>query len=30
MRDFSYYRPEEDNSQEIESIIRHRRRKIAR
>ncbi len=30
MRGFSYYRPEEDNSQEIESIIRHRKRKIAR
>ncbi len=30
MRGFSYYRPEEDDSQEIEGIIRHRRRKIAR
>jgi len=30
MREFSYYREEKDDSQEIESIIRHRRRKIAR
>ncbi len=30
MRDFSFYKPEDNDSQEIESIIRQRRRKIAR
>ncbi len=30
MRDFSFYKPENDDSGEIESIIRRRRRKIAR
>ncbi len=30
MRDFSFYRPENDDSREIESIIRQRKRKIAR
>jgi len=30
MRDFSFYKPENNDSHEIESIIRQRRRKIAR
>ncbi|MEY8688113.1 SPOR domain-containing protein [Bacteroides sp. AN502(2024)] len=30
MRDFSFYKPEDNDSSEIESIIRQRRRKIAR
>jgi len=30
MRDFSFYRPENDDSREIESIIRQRKQKIAR
>lgn len=30
MRDFSFYKPEDNDSHEIESIIRQRRRKIAR
>jgi len=30
MRDFSFYKPEDNDSREIESIIRMRRRKIAR
>lgn len=30
MRDFSFYKPEDNDSREIESIIRQRKRKIAR